>query len=320
MRRLLVVRLSALGDVIHTIPAVMMLRQTFEVSWLVERAYAELVQVVTDVDPLPVRLKKFSLNRTLDARAAVRDGFEVAVDFQGLMKSALLTWSSGAAERYGFAKELVREKPAAWFYNRKVTVDRTQHVIDWNKELAAHVIPSGARDLGVLGGASMHTTRSAGSLAHARDDKPRWDAFARDPQGRLDAFLNKIVLLPGAGRPEKQWPVERFRELVQRYGNDAVVVWGPGERELADAIGGRVAPDTNLRELAYVLQNARVVVGGDTGPLHLAAAVGTRVVGLYGPTDPARNGPYGQLDRTIRAKSMDAIAAEDVMKKIEGSV
>jgi heptosyltransferase-1 len=294
-RRLLVVRLSALGDVVHTIPAVMTLREEFDVSWIVERPYAELVQIVAGVEPVPVRLKRWSLNRILDARNAVRDDFDVAIDFQGLIKSALVTWSSDARERYGFAKEFAREKQSAWLYNHKVAIDPKQHVVDWNRQLAAAVT----------------------GRAVARDTDADWDSFARDPLGRLEPLENKIVLLPGAGRPEKQWPVERFREVVQRYGNDAVVVWGPGERDLAAAIGGVIAPETNLRELTYVLRNARVVVGGDTGPLHLAAAVGTRVVGLYGPTDPARNGPYGQLDRTIRRDSMDAIAAGDVMNMIE---
>jgi ADP-heptose:LPS heptosyltransferase len=95
-------------------------------------------------------------------------------------------------------------------------------------------------------------------------------------------YDNAIVLLPGAGKPNKLWPVERFRELAKRIGPKALAVWGPGERELAEAIGARVAPPTNLRELAGILQNAEVVIGGDTGPLHLADALGTKVIGLYG--------------------------------------
>jgi heptosyltransferase-1 len=108
-----------------------------------------------------------------------------------------------------------------------------------------------------------------------------------------------VVLLPGAGRPEKLWPVERFAEVARAVGDRALAVWGPGEKERAAAIGCRVAPPTNLRELAAILAGAAVVVGGDTGPLHLAAALGTPVVGLYGPTNPRRNGPFGQLDRCV---------------------
>jgi heptosyltransferase I len=124
-----------------------------------------------------------------------------------------------------------------------------------------------------------------------------------------------------SGKPNKLWPVERFRELARQIGPRAVAVWGPGERELAEAIGARVAPPTNLRELASILRGAAVVIGGDTGPLHLADALGTKVIGLYGPTDPRRNGPYGQLDRVIdhfrTTKLMDSISVEEVMKRLE---
>jgi heptosyltransferase-1 len=230
-------------------------------------------------------------------------GYDIAVDFQGLIKSALLT-RVAAPVRFGYAKELVREKPAAWFYNRHVTVDRTNHVVDWNVELAEQVVANSPTP--VL--ARRHAAEGGGGAA--------WSEYARDTSGRLDGLTNSIVLLPGAGRPEKQWPVERFRELVRRYDN-AIVVWGPGERPLAEAIDGRMAPETNLRELAFLLRNARLVVGGDTGPLHLADAVGTRVVGLYGPTDPARNGPHGQLQRTLRGADMESITAAEVMKRID---
>ena len=290
---LLVIRLSALGDVIHTIPAVLSLRSSFDVSWVVEAPYAELVEIVAGVKPIPVRLKKFSLAAIDNARHSIR-GFDIAIDFQGLIKSALIARASGARDRYGFAREAVREKPAAMFYNHKVSIDPTKHVVDWNRELAASV------------------RAETGTCAESD-----WAAYAKDSRGRLNSFRNKIMLLPGAGRPEKLWPASRFRELVRRFGDEALVVWGPGERQLAEEIGGFVAPETNLRELAFLMQHARLVVGADTGPLHLADAVGTRVVGLYGPTDARRNGPYGQRGHTIQAATMQAIAAADVIRKID---
>jgi heptosyltransferase I len=146
-----------------------------------------------------------------------------------------------------------------------------------------------------------------------------WSRFPRND--RLDDYAGSIVLLPGAGRANKLWPVARFRELARRIGPRALAVWGPGERALAEAIGARVAPQTNLRQLAWLLQQARVVIGGDTGPLHLADALGTRVVGLYGPTDPRRNGPYYQpthcIDRFRSTKSMESISVEEVMTTLE---
>ena len=145
--------------------------------------------------------------------------------------------------------------------------------------------------------------------------------FAQDASGGLARFADRVVLLPGAGKPGKQWPVERFAELAKRIGSDALVVWGPGEEALARAIGAEVAPATNFRELAFVLKHARLVIGADTGPLHLAAALGTPLIGLYGPTDPARNGPYGQLERVVstftRSKSMDDIAVDDVLRILQ---
>src|SRR5256714_15100170 len=109
----LVVRLSALGDVIHTIPAVVALRERFDVAWVVETPYRELVEIVAGVRAIPVSLKRWSLRNIREARRAVR-GFDTAIDFQGLMKSALLACASGAKERVGFAGQFVREKPAAW--------------------------------------------------------------------------------------------------------------------------------------------------------------------------------------------------------------
>ena len=288
MTKLLVVRLSALGDVIHTIPAVVALREKYdEIAWAVEQPYRELVEIVAKVKAIPVSLKKWSFANVNNARKNVR-GFDTAIDFQGLIKSALLARASGARERIGFATESIKEKPAAWFLTKKVAIDQSQHVVDWNLQLAGVTMPE--------------------------------VDFAPFATGELDSH-GAVVLLPGAGRPEKVWPVERFRLLAQRLGDRALAVWGPGEEERARAIGCRIAPKTSLRELAQLLKTASVVVGGDTGPLHLADALGTKVVGLYGPTNPRRNGPYSQLHRCISTyettKRMDTIEVEDVMARIE---
>jgi lipopolysaccharide heptosyltransferase I len=282
--RLLVVRLSALGDVIHTIPAVVALRERFEISWAVEAPYRELVEIVAGVPAIPVSLKRWSPRNIAEARRAVR-GFDVAIDFQGLIKSALLARASGAQHRIGFAKEFVREKPAAWLMNHCRHIDPSRHVVEWNLQLAG-----------------VEKTPDV-------DFEPLATGNRQPATG--------IVILPGAGKPEKQWP--HFAELARRV--DVLAVWGPGEEDLAKATGARMAPRTNLRELARLLRDARLVIGGDTGPLHLAAALGTPVIGLYGPTNPARNGPYGQLGNVVEtfstSKSMAAIGVDDVMRKID---
>lgn len=295
---LLALRLSALGDVIHTIPAVVALKAQHDVTWCVEAPYRELVEIVAGVKTIPVSLKKWWRSPRVhkqEIRGTWRalHGFDASIDFQGLVKSALLGRLSGAKLRYGFDRDAIREKPALWFTNRRVPVDRSGHVVEWNLELARALVP----------GAPM----------------PDVD-FSSFAQGTYDA-TGSVVLLPGAGKANKLWPVDHFRQLVKQLGDQALVVWGPGERELAEAIGGRLAPPTNLRELAYILRQASVVVGADTGPLHLAAALGTSVIGLYGPTNPRRNGPFGQLDRVISTfegeKVMQVIPPEAVLGKID---
>ena len=303
-RRLLVLRLSALGDVIHTIPAVVALRQAMPettISWAVEAPYRELVELVAGVEAVPVRMKRWGkapLASRKEAGAALRAmrQADTSIDFQGLIKSAALGWVSGAKTRYGFAAEAIREKPALLFTNRKIAVDPAKHVIDQNLQLAAGV---------------------AGALP---DVHPEWDRFPADPAHKLDACRGAVVFLPGAGKANKLWPVERFRQLAAALQHPVVTVWGPAERPLAEAIGAPLAPPTDLRELAFALRHAALVIGGDTGPLHLAAALGTKVVGLYGPTDPRRNGPYGQLDHCVVSngteKCMESISVEEVVTTV----
>jgi heptosyltransferase I len=301
MTRLLVLRLSALGDVIHTIPAVVALRDAFPrgmISWAVEKPYSELVQIVAGVETIPVSMKKWAVS-PISSRSAIADSWYsirragVSVDFQGLIKSAMLGWLSGASVRFGFHGDVIREKAALAFITRPVQVNPRRHVIEQNLELAFHV----------LHGATPGT--------------PNWSAFPAEPTNELRELEGAIVLLPGAGKRNKIWPPERFGELARQIGARAVVAWGPTDRALAEATGAPLAPPTNLRELAWLLRHARVVIGGDTGPLHLAAALGTKVVGLYGPTNPRRTGPYGQLDHCVdrysTTKLMHSISVEDVM-------
>jgi lipopolysaccharide heptosyltransferase I len=298
--KLLAIRLSAFGDVIHTIPAVVALRDLgHEVVWVVERPYRDLVALVARVDTISVSMKEWgrafvaSRGEMFAARAAMR-GFDAAIDFQGLIKSASLAWVSRAKLRYGFERGVIREAAAGVFLNRRVDVDKSKHVVEQNLELAAAVD------------------------GHARMPAVDFSHYADDPSGKLRELQGRVILLPGAGRPDKQW--DKFPELAKRIGPEALVAWGPGEHDLAKSIGADVAPQTSLRELAFLLKNAKVVVGGDTGPLHLAAALGTPVVGIYGPTNPLRNGPYGQLDRVVESwsttKSMDTINVDSVFNQL----
>jgi ADP-heptose:LPS heptosyltransferase len=135
-----------------------------------------------------------------------------------------------------------------------------------------------------------------------------------------------VVLNPGAGRPDKRWPIESFSTLARRLGDEAgasvLVIWGPNELADARAIVGTergravLAPPTNLDELLAVLRRASVMVAADTGPLHLAAALGTRCVGLYGPTAAERNGPYGRGHRSLQSPdaTMGSLGVDDVFR------
>jgi heptosyltransferase I len=315
--RILVIRLSALGDVVHTLPAVDALRRAFpdaRIGWLAEAPNAELVRLASSADEVFVvatrrwrrrKLAAATRNEVFDSLRAIRRfaAGEWLVDFQGLLKSAVLGRASGAAVRFGFEKSALREPLASLFINRPVTIDQSQHVVDWNMQLAA------------------------GAGAAANGVEWRMDRFAADPAGRFEHLIaaRPIVLNPGAGKAGKLWPEERFvelgRELIAR-GYQVVVSWGPGELDLARSIakgsGAELLAETNLRELSFVLRSARLMVAGDTGPLHIAAALGTPVVGLFGPTDPRRNGPYGQIERCVESWTSDRRMSSIPMRSVLG--
>ncbi|HUO85029.1 MAG TPA: glycosyltransferase family 9 protein, partial [Thermoanaerobaculia bacterium] len=288
------------------------------IGWVVEQAYAEMLERVAPFAAvIPVRMQRwrrqpFARETRHEMAAAVRAmrGFTrggAALDLQGLIKSSLLTLLSGAGERFGFAAPYIRERAAGLFLNRKLNIDPAGHVVEWNLDLASGV---------------------AGKPLPLPDVD--YAPFASSP-GRLDpaiAVSRPILLAPGAGQARKQWPVGRFAALARRItdrGLPVMVVWGPGEECLARAIAERVpavtmAPPTSLAELAWLLRQARLLVAGDTGPLHLADALRTPVIGLYGPTDPARNGPFRQRIHCIESwtggKTMDEIEVGPVFEEL----
>jgi lipopolysaccharide heptosyltransferase I len=291
MKKILIVRLGSLGDLVHTLPAVAALRRRYpdaEIDWLVDavhRPFLEAVPVLTRT----VALHDRTARAWLAARAELRTRrYDVAVDFQGLLKSAALARLAGAGRVVGFERGALREGAAAWFYGTRVAVDEGQHVIRKNLQLARAlgVDVDGALEFPI---APVHTTTVDGIKAQA---------------SRPLAIVN-----PGAAWPNKRWPPDRFgavaRALLDRAGIESIAIWGPAEESIARAVaaasGGaaRVAPPTDLRDLIALSQIARFIVSGDTGPLHFACAVGVPAVGIFGPTDPARNGPWAPDDITI---------------------
>ena len=312
-RRLLIVRLSAMGDVIHTLPAVQALREAFpqaHIGWLIEHRWAELlcapgaarsgrrssqrplVDEVHTVELKGWRKTPFSLS-TLQSVAKtwndVRDAhYDVAVDLQGAMRSAVLARWSGAHVVYGAAE--AREAPASLWYSRKAEI-RGRHVIEQNLSVAEAVI-----------GHSMKVPE----VELPRDPRAEERVEKRLAELGLEGFA---ILNPGAGWGAKRWPAERYGEVARKLGDRglrSILNYGPGEEELArraKAASGETAQPMSctLSELIALTRRARLFIGGDTGPLHLAAALRVPVVGIYGPTDPARNGPYGTRSVVLRS-------------------
>ncbi|HVL65698.1 MAG TPA: lipopolysaccharide heptosyltransferase I [Vicinamibacterales bacterium] len=286
----LVVRLGALGDIIHTLPAVAALRAAYpsaRIDWLVEARHREILDLVPAVDRIVV-VREATMAAWLEATRQLRGArYDVALDFQGLMKSAVLARASGAKRVLGFSIWHLREKGARPFYSEGVDVRST------------HVIHKNLRLLEALG-----IERPAIEFPLLRVDSHARDTLVTQAAGAPIALIN-----PGAAWPNKRWPAQRFGELAaflrEVRGMAPFVLWGPDEealaREVAAASSGaaRIAPPTRLADVVEVCRVAALVVSGDTGPLHIAAAAGAPTVSIFGPTDPARNGSWVEEDVVI---------------------
>jgi heptosyltransferase I len=288
--RVLVVRLGSLGDLVHTLPAVAALhraRPDVAIDWLVDRVHVDFLQLVPVLSSLIV-LEQPTLAAWLSVRRRLRaSAYEAALDFQGLVKSAVLARLSGAGRVIGFDRSGLREPAAAWFYRERVPVPSGLHVIDKNLALAARL------------GAEPH-----------RHEFPIADvASPALDQIRAQGLTRFALLNCGAAWPNKRWPADRLGRLAawlrDRHGLRSVALWGPGEAALAAEVvrtsagAACVAPPTDLRDLVALARGAALMVSGDTGPTHIAGAVGTPIVALFGPTDPHRNGPWAAADRVV---------------------
>jgi heptosyltransferase I len=322
--RILIVRLSAIGDAIQTMPVACALRERFPeafLAWAVEQRAATLLrghEALNELIVLPRGWLKspgevWRLRRRLRALR-----FDVTVDVQSLTKSAVLAWLSGARRRIGFGNPGGREL-SKWLNNERVDPQ------------AAHVVD---RYLELLGRLGIERPSVRFQVPEHEQDRKAAEEMIR----RAGVEGGFAIVNPGASWPSKLWPAERYaavtRHLGQRWRLPTLVVWaGAAERALAEGIAGaggataQVAPPTSLTELAALSRRVRLFVGADTGPLHLAAAVGTPCVGLYGPWPAARHGPYGpqhialqqmffegsaRQRRTAPAIYMESITAEMV--------
>lgn len=322
---ILLVRLSAIGDAIHALPVLNALRDRFpraRLGWVVEGRTATLLEGHPSLDQL-FNVRRGWLKRPSEVWALRKQlhaaRFDTAVDVQGLTKSAIVAWLSGARRRIGFGDAKGREL-SQWFYTDRVATD-APHIIDANLQL--------------LRALDIRPPYWTAGDPFRLPEKPQDAAAAERIRSAAGAFA---IVNPGAGWVSKLWPPERFgavaRYLNQKHGLPVLVVWaGDDEHQRAEQIaavagdGTKVAPPTSLGELAALCRRAAIFIASDTGPLHLAAAVGTRCVGLFGPMPAERNGPYGDGHETVQkcrfegtsrerrnapASVMEAIAVEDV--------
>lgn len=283
--RFLVVRLGSLGDIVHTFPAVAAIRESFhkaEIVWLTHprwKALVESSELATEIWEIETR----SLNSLRDiVKRTQKTQFTAAIDYQGLWKSAALPFLERVPRRIGFSSHSVREFGVPLLYTDRVRTS-SAHVADQNGELSMR---AGARN----GVASFQLCVPSLQEAFALQ---LLHSFGIDPY---------VVLSPAGGWRSKCWPPERYgalcRQIYTNLGLRSILNQGPGDEEIIAAVktaSGDAAPiacNSSLHQLMVFLRNALCVVGGDTGPLHLAVALGTPVVALFGPTDPARNGPY----------------------------
>jgi heptosyltransferase-1 len=323
--RFLIVRLSSLGDIIFTLPMLAALRDTFcrsHIAWVVNERWKPLLEGNPDLNDI-ITLPNSSISAFFKCGKRLRENnYTCVFDVQGLYKSALLAKLTHVKQRIGYSFSYAREGAASLLYTQRVK-PATKHMVDMNLELAA--------------------------AAGAKIGAPRFPlTIPGEAQSTISQFLAStrisryVVLSPGGGWLSKLWPPDRFGELAlklwETYGFRIIVNCGPGETELAEIV---VATATSalpimvqygVPEMMALLRGAELVVAADSGPLHLANALGTPVVGLFGPTSPDRNGPYGGRDIVVRnlddadttykrensySEEMCSITVEQVMEAVE---
>ena len=303
--KILIVKLGAVGDVVHTLPALHSLRKSFPkayIAWAVERKSMDVITGNPDLDEVIIFERKelqkiFKADGILAAyrffrgfAASLKEyNFDLVIDFQTLFKSGIITLSSGAERRIGFDKwrELNR-----LFTNHRVKAN-SRHTLDKYLELVE------------AAGGEIDTTPL--KIAYSYEDASYIGRFLKE--NKL-ADRTWVAMNPGASWTSKLWPVEKFAALCDLLADldiTVVIIWGPGEEHLVKGIVNNatsrphIAPPTSIKQLACLLERSALYIGGDTGPMHMSVTMGTPVVGIFGPSDPVRNGPYGDGHRVLQA-------------------
>jgi lipopolysaccharide heptosyltransferase I len=309
--RILIVKLGSIGDIVHTLPAVAAIRKAMpdaKISWVVERRAAEILRDNPLLDRL-IEVDTKALRRGLVSGETLRaprqqlrqlraSAFDLALDFQGLLKSASIARLSGAHRIFGFSRDSLREPASRILLSKTIPISKNSHVIRKNLTLA-----SGALGISVPQDADLEFPIATNSGHEA------------EALNAVTAGTNYAILNPGGGWPTKLWSGERFGrladELWSHHGLHSLVTHGPGELELAETVlrasqsGKARAVNVSLKGFYELAKRAQVYVGGDTGPTHLAIAAGAPIVGLFGPTEWWRNGSLRPADICVERIDID---------------
>lgn len=307
-QKILIIRLSSIGDIVNALPAVAALGRTFpaaEITWAVEARYACLLEGnpylrrTVQLDTLGWRKRLGFASTWREIASGVRTlretRYDFVLDFQALVKTAFIARLCRSPRRVGFAAYAHREIGAGLFYTETVAPPVSGHVINEYMSLA--------RQLGAEAGGSwefpLPSSPAARSAMEARLEAARADDF--------------VLISPGGGWAAKRWPPESYSALISRLQREtalAIVLTGaPAEepviREIIRSPGCErsIYVPASIQHFIELARKAKLFIGGDTGPLHLAAALGTPIVAIYGPTDPARNGPFSAADMVLRNRS-----------------
>jgi lipopolysaccharide heptosyltransferase I len=313
LMRVLIVKLGSIGDIVHTLPSLAAIRQgmpSAEISWVAERSCTEilrdnpLLDRLIEVDTKALRRGLMSGETLRAPRQQLRrlraSAFDVALDFQGLLKSASIARLSGARRIFGYSRAGLREPASSILLSKRVTVPKETHVIWKGLQLVNGAlgipVPSRAQDLSfpmcIDGPAETEAMNAAAGMSG-----------------------NYAILNPGGGWPTKLWNPKRFGQLADalwaQYGLHSLVTYGPGEVELADSVAissksGKARPvKVSLKAFYALAKTAQIYVGGDTGPTHIAVAANTPIVGLFGPTEWWRNGSPNSQDICVERTDID---------------
>lgn len=298
----MIIRLSSLGDVVHTLPAFSALRKKYpdvQISWIVEEKGKEILDLVPGLDRVVVvELKRWKPVSRLfwrefgNLRRKIWDKDQVAIDFQGLIKSGLMAFLSGARRRIGFHRRNLKEKPASWFYTESMDeVSEKEHVIGKNLKL-----------LLLLG---IESDRYEFPLLLPEETCKKVQEILKklgfEPPKEL------VIFNVGAAWETKRWYPDRWIQVIEKIRDDRifpVLLWGSEEeKKIAEEVcrgsGVPMVPELSLKEVMAMIRRATVLISGDTFALQAAGAFSTPVVGLFGPTTPGRNGPFREHDRVI---------------------